>query len=174
MKPKWSVLAVYEDAESRQLAVQFCDCLVQRFWAECALDLSWCDWKGLAHPVAAREAGKKACDAELVIVALSPLGTIPGHVKVWLELAFQSRGEREGVLVGLPEAPPGYSAEAATTHMYLRKLAHQAGMDYLTAVPENLPTRVPESAEACNQRATQVTSVLDSILRYSSLPPRML
>jgi hypothetical protein len=174
MKAKWSILALYEDPDARQLAVQFCDGLMQRFWAESGFDLSWCDWKGLEHPVSAEEAAKKAREADLIIVALSGQGMIAQHVKGWLELAVQDRGEREGVLVGLPDAAPSYDAEAAVTQMYLRKLAHQAGMDYLTAVPQSLPTRVPESTEAYNQRATQVTSVLEKILSYTSVPPPLL
>jgi hypothetical protein len=63
------------------------------------------------------------------------------------------------------------SAAGAATQGVLRKMAHAAGMDYLTTVPDCLPTEVPDSLDACNQRATQVTSVLDNILSYSPQPP---
>ena len=174
MKSKWSVLALYENAEARQLAVQFCDGLVQRFWIESGFDLSWCDWSAVEHPGSSKEAAKKAREADLIIVALGPAGVIALQVQRWLEAAVQERGEREGVLVGLPNSEAAYDGEAVMTQMYLRKLAHQAGMDYLTAVPEHLPTRVPESTDAYNQRATQVTTVLDKILNYTNLPPRLL
>ncbi len=174
MKSKWSVLALYENTDARDLAVQFCDGLVHRFWPECGFDLSWCDWSGLEHAASAREAAAKAQEADLIIVALSPQAVIPVEVSSWLELALRNRGEREGVLVGLPDPEPGYDAEAAATQLYLRKLAHQAGMDYLTAVPEHLPFRVPDSTDAYTQRATQMTSVLDKILSHTSLPPRLL
>jgi hypothetical protein len=174
MNAKWSVLALYENRGARQLAVQFCDGLVHRFWAEYGFDLTWCDWEGLEHPVSARDAATKARDADLIIVALSALGTVPQHVQAWLDLALKERGEREGVLVGLPDAEPGRDASAAATQLYLRKLAHRAGMDYLTTVPQYLPTRVPETTEACNLRATQVTKVLDQILSHASVPPRVL
>jgi hypothetical protein len=170
MKAKWSVLAVYENGDARQAAVQFCDSLVQRFWSEFGFDLGWCDWTELEQSVSARESGKRAQEADLIVVAPSQ-GTIPSPVKSWLELALKQRGDREGVLVGLPRPEGELCASAAGTQAYLRKLAHEAGMDYLTAVPECLPTNVPESADAYTQRATQVTSVLDSILRYSPLPP---
>jgi hypothetical protein len=174
MKTNWSVLSFYEDGEARQLAVQFCDGLVQRFWSESAFDLSWCDWAGLAHPLSANEAGKKALQADLIVVALNASGTIPLAARNWLERAVQNRGAREGVLVGLPGADPGCDAKTAATQMYLRKLAHQAGMDFLTAVPQSLPVRVPDSTDAYNQRASQVTSVLDKILNYTALPPQLL
>jgi hypothetical protein len=174
MKSKWSVLALYEDADARHLAVEFCDGLVHRFWAESGFDLSWCDWNGLDHPISASEAAKKAHEADLIVVALSGQRIIPQHVKGWLDLAVQGRGEREGILVGLPDAQPGDDAAGAARQMYLRKLAHQAGMDYLTAVPQSLPTRIPESADSYNQRATQVTSVLDKILSHTCAPPPLL
>lgn len=169
MKAKWSVLALYENAQARQLAVQFCDGLVQRFWTEFGFELNWCAWSELSS-----EVGQRAREAGLIIVALGGRGNIPLHIKDWLELTLQNRAEREGVLVGLPGLELGCDPEAAATQMYLRKLAHHAGMDYLTAVPESLPTRVPESADAYNERATQVTSVLDKILNSTSPPPRML
>jgi len=170
MKAKWSVLVVYEDKDARQLAVQFCDSLVQRFWAEFGFELSWHDWRELEDAAMAEAAGKKACEADLLIVAPSGRNIMQRHVKDWLELTLKQRGDREGVLVGLPGVDET-SAISAATQVYLRKLAHESGMDYLTAVPESLMANVPESADAYTQRATQVTSVLDSILRYSPAPP---
>lgn len=174
MKSNWSVLSLYEDGHARQLAVQFCDGLVQRFWSESAFDLSWCDWDGLEHPVSAKEAASKALAADLIIVALNDSGTIPLPVRNWLERAVKDRDAREGVLVGLPGTEPGCEAKAAAMQMYLRKLAHQSGMDFLTAVPQSLPVRVPDSTDAYNQRASQVTTVLDKILSYTALPPQLL
>jgi hypothetical protein len=170
MKTKWSVLAVYENGDARQLAVQFCDSLVQRFWSEFGFDLGWCDWSELEQPVSARDSGKRAQEADLIVVAPSR-GTIPSSVKSWLELALKQRGDREGVLVGLAGPEGEICASAGGPQAYLRKLAHDAGMDFLTTVPECLPAKVPESADAYTQRATQVTSLLDSILRYTPLPP---
>jgi hypothetical protein len=172
MNAKWSVLAVYEDADARQSAVQFCDCLVQRFWLDFGFDLAWSDWAALEDSASAKEASDGAARANLIIMAPGRRGSMPMHVKSWLEFSLKNRGDREGVLVGLPGAEPECGAgTAAATQAYLRKLAHEAGLDYLDAVPECLPAGVPDSADACNQRATQVTSVLDSILRYSPLPP---
>jgi hypothetical protein len=91
----------------------------------------------------------------------------------WLEQALRDRGDREGILVGLPKPEEGLSVGAAATQVYLRKLAHAAGMDYLTAVPESLAAFVPDLSEASYQRATQVTSVLGTILSHSP-PPRRL
>ena len=127
MKAKWSVLAVYENSKSRDLAVQFCDLLVQRFWSQCGFDLAWCNWAELEDPMSAKEAGKKATEADWIIVAPNPSTIIPIVVKGWLERALKARGEREGVLVGLPGSQADLSAGTAATQGYLRKLAHAAG-----------------------------------------------
>lgn len=174
MKAKWSVLAVYENEAARAVAMQFCDGVVQRFWPEFSLDLGWLNWEDLENTRAASEAQQQAGTADLILIAASPRGNLPNHVSWWLELALHRRADKEGVLVGLPLPETGLSVEAAATQVYLRKLAHRNGMDYLTAVPENLPCGEAESAESYNARATQMTSVMDTILHHSPLPQRML
>ena len=95
MKANWSVLALYDNAEAQQLAVQFCDRLVQRFWGDCGFDLSWCDWAALEHPGSANEASRKIHEADLIIVAPSPGKMMPLQVRHWLESLLRERGERE-------------------------------------------------------------------------------
>jgi len=173
MNAKWSVLAAYENPSARQLAMEFCDGLVQRFWPELCLELSWYEWDDLEKSDRAKEAAHKATTAKIMILATGPRGAIRPEIKRWIELALHGRRDREGVLVGLPVPESGLTPEAASTQVYLRKLAHQSGLDYLTEVPQGLPLRMPESAESCRMRATQVTSVLDTIL-HQAPRPRML
>ena len=82
------------------------------------------------------------------------------------------RSEREGALVGLVLADrhsrPGEIA--CLKEIYLRHAAHRAGMDYLSQVPPVLPKAMPDSLDMYRERAGQVTSVLDEILR-TGLPP---
>ncbi|HZR18547.1 MAG TPA: hypothetical protein VFE51_14745 [Verrucomicrobiae bacterium] len=175
MKTKWAVLAVYQDAAAREAAVKFCDGLVQRFWPETSFDLDWHDWQTLGDNEPAQQARQKVQDANIIIIASSSGGTIEPFVRRWLELALSQRSDREGILVGLSAETDGpLRAEAAATQQYLRKLAHQSGLDYLTSVPPSLCYSVPETIEACNLRATQVTSVLDKILHRATVPPSML
>jgi hypothetical protein len=173
MKAKWSVLAVYKDGIARQTAVEFCDKLVQRFWSKFSFDLNWCEWASLENDLAANSVDRKAREADLIIFVTGDFGKIPLYLENWLEQALHGRADREGILVGLPKPETGLSVEVATTQLYLRKLAHASGMDYLTDVPESLAAFVPDLSEASYHRATQVTSVLDTILSRSP-PPRTL
>ena len=174
MKAKWSVLALYENEAAREVAMRFCDAIVQRFWPRCTITLNWAKWSELEERGGAEEAEKQAGEADLILIATSPKGVLSSHVSWWLELALRKRGDREGVMVGLPLPNTGLDSDATATQVYLRKLAHQHGMDYLTAVPNELPVFEPESEESYNSRATQMTTVLDTILRRPSNPPRLI
>ena len=174
MNAKWSVLALFEDAAARQLAMEFCDSLVQRFWPELSFELSWYNWGDLQKPGGAKEAGLKVAEAQILIMATDPRRKILPEIKNWLELSLHARGDREGILIGLPVLGPGASCEAALNQQYLRKLAHQSGLDFLTSVPQSLRYGESESVEFLQTRATQVTRVLDKILHHSPTPPAML
>ena len=171
MNTNWSVLAVFQGASAREPAVSFCDALVQRFWPRTTFELVWLDWDSLHESDSAKRANLTATQADMLILATAQQGKIDLHVKTWLESALHNRGEREGVLVGLSAGEgSALTTESAGTQQYLRKLAHQNGLDYLTTVPTSLSYGVPDTTEACNLRATQVTSVLDTILHR--VPPR--
>ena len=47
MKATWSVVILFEDAQTREKAVKFCDQLVERFWANCEFRLTWMEFSAL-------------------------------------------------------------------------------------------------------------------------------
>jgi hypothetical protein len=174
MNPKCLLLVIFNGASARDEAVRYCDSLAGRFWPDFSFEVSWCDWADLSDPVRAKEADQKAEQAEFIVIASASSKDLPNEVKSWLELALHGRGDREGVLVGLPVAGNVPRAKDPLTELYLRKLAHMSGMDYLNALPQSLTHLFPESFEPYNTRATQVTSVLDRILHQPTQPTRML
>ena len=161
MKTTWPIVVVYEDDRVKQKAVEFCDELLKRFWAEGGVDIDWLEVERLEHPKTARVAGKKAAEAEYVIVALRAEGGIPEGIKAWIESWLHLRGDREGALVGLV----GSHAGGREKHLYLRNAAMRGGFDYLTEVPQAIAQPIPDSLEYCTLRAQQVTGVLTDILR---------
>ena len=76
-------------------------------------------------------------------------------------------------------ARPGASADirarAYQISKIVRNIAHRAGMDYLTQVPETIGRAIPDSLASCSERADRVTSVLDEILHQKTVPapPRL-
>jgi hypothetical protein len=173
MNEKWSVLALFQGSAARVTAVDFCDALVQRFWPRTTFELSWFDWEELLEGSAADSAARTAKEVDLVLVAAAQKGILQPHIRRWLEVSLHERGEREGILAGLCAPETGVTTESAATQQYLRKLAHQNGLDFLTGVPTSL-SQSPDNTEAYILRATKVTSVLDTILHSIPPPPRML
>jgi hypothetical protein len=164
MKPTWSVAVLYDDVEAREAATVFCDQLVQKFWAEFQFDVSWWPFTAAKEPRAAKEAAKKAAQAELLIFAPHPDREIPPELVDWVELWLTLRGRREGAMARTGTAS---THAGARNELYLRNVAHRAGVDYLTDVPQTIRESIPESPESCTARAEQMTSVLDEILHHS-------
>lgn len=172
-KAAWSVVVVHEDAAAREQAVDYCDQLVKRFWARFEFEVSWWSFSLLQTQAVAVDAAAKAARADLVIISSLQRGDFPLPVKGWMEGWLSRRGDREGILTGLLGPGAAESGLEAPKHLYLRRLAHSGGMDYLTQVPQNISRSIPESLEFYTQRAAQVTSVLDEILHQQALPPLM-
>lgn len=171
MKATWSVAVVYEDRETREGAVACCDHLVARFWAGRELDVEWWSFGQLLTPESAQRALQKAAGADVMIFATRPQGAMPLEVQAWVERWLNQRGDREGTLIGVMGPDAGH--DTAERHVYLRKVAHRGGMDYLTDAAQYIWQDMPESAEFYNERAERVTSVLNEILHQEQAPPRL-
>ena len=167
-KVEWLVTILYGDDRSREEARRFCDKLIERFWRQHRFEVQWYSFDELEQTKAAKMAAQNASRSNLMIFAARPEVEIPFGVREWVEVWLEQRGEREGALVGL--FGPEEKANAAAKHIYFREVAHRAGMDYLTQVPETISEPIPDSIEAYDARANRVTSVLSEILRKNPMP----
>jgi hypothetical protein len=173
MKIDWSVMVVYEDTERREAAVRFCDLLIERFWDRYGFYLSWWSFASLMETASVEVQIEKALEADLIIVAAGPEGEMPAPVQVWFDSWLGQRGDREGAIIALNDPGSGSDEARVGRFVYLRSVAHRAGMDYLTQVPEGVLPGIPESVDSFNERARQMTSVLDTIL-HTQPPPHLL
>jgi hypothetical protein len=168
MKETKSLAVIYEDAEARQAAVAFCDCLIKRFWDEFDFDVSWWQFDALESSDTAREAARKASGADFVVFGSRSGEAIPSRsLTNWVELWLETRGQHEGALVSLPSPQAASGFETTAFSLYLRAVAHRAGMDYISDIPQGLAHPIPESPDSCTKRAEEVGSVLDEILHAS-------
>jgi len=172
MKANLSVVVVYDDAASREQAVQVCEHLIARFWADRDLDLGWWSCAQMGELVASSEALDKASRADLIVFALQPDGDLPATLQNWIEECVSLRGDREGLLLHL-SGDSKESESASGRHVFLRHAAHRGGMDYLTHEPQTLSWSQPDSPDSITARAESVTRVLDEILHAQPAPPRL-
>lgn len=128
----------------------------------------------LEQSTAATEAAEKAAQADLLLFSAPPEGHFPAHVKEWVETWLIRRGDREGLLAGLLEPTENSRSQEGQKHTFLRNAAHRGAMDYLTRVPEDVSRSIPDSLDSYTERADQVTSLLDEILRQQPTPPHLL
>ena len=173
MKSMWSVIVLFEDAQIREKAVQFCDQLVKRFWTGCEIKMDWLEFAALANPNAARDAHAKARSADVIVFATRPEGPVPAVVIEWVETCLANRTDREGTLTGLIDSGANLTGWAAEKHAWLRSVVYRAGMDYLTGVSQEINTQIPDSLESFSECAWQVTSVLDEILHKPVQSPAL-
>jgi len=169
MKAIKAMAVVYQNAEAQQSAIRFCDGLVSRFWEQFEFEISWWSLKQLEAQDSGKEAAKKAGTADVVIFATEGSHRVSSSFERWVELWLHEREEREGVLVNLFSSSGAKDLTTSQVSLHLRSLAHRAGMDYLTEMPEGLSHPIPESVDSCAERAQQVTTLLHEILR-SPLP----
>lgn len=169
----WSVVVVFEDKRAREKAVKFCGQLVERHWASCEFGMTWLTFSALEDVGAARDAAAKIRGADIVVFAARAEGPLPSAVTEWVEGWLANRQDREGMLAALIDSGPIPSGWAADKHSWLRNVAHRAGMDYVTQVPQDITRPIPDSLDSFSERAEQVTSVLDEILHKPVPPPRL-
>ena len=173
-QPAGSVIVVYENPAVRELAVGFCNKFACESCADVGLGGSWYSFEELTVPARMEAAAEVAVGADLLAFSVTASGDLPAAIKLWTEIWLRRRGEREGWLVGLVlEDGAELRRVACLKEIYLRHLAHRAGMDYLSHFPAKIPRAIPDSLDSFNRRAEQVTPVLDEILhtRFVSIPP---
>lgn len=162
MKSVWSVVTVDEGARARKTAIEFCESLIQRFWRRFDFEVSSWSFSDLERPEACSEAARKAVAADIIVFATEMGHALPWYIQGWIEQWVAERKEKEGSLAALwvPNLAPENHHLA-----YLRKVAHRAGMNFLTQVPEHIPDPLSDCPEVYAARAREMTSVMDDILR---------
>ena len=164
------ILVVSDSTEARERALRACSHLLSE---TADSGIHWCSPRSLNDPRHAEEMAKNAVVSDMIIFSGTADGDFTPELKLWLEGWLFKRSSREGVIIGLFSSPSGRLREVASLkEMYLRESAHSAGLDYLSHLPTG-PRMIPDSLDAYNVRAVQVTSVLDEILqtRIPAPPP---
>jgi hypothetical protein len=164
MKKKHSVVVLWQDADDRQVSKQYCDELIRRFWDRFDIRVEWFEVETLSNPVIRTEATRLACEAELIIYALKE-APMPQRLSGWTEETLSRRCDKEGALVLL--APSRHTRN----ELILRNVAHRAGLDFITELPQSLNGNLPDSPELYRDRAHQMSGLLTEILQRPPVVP---
>jgi hypothetical protein len=158
------ILLVYEDGPAREHAIRSTPDLVELHPIESGSRVAWRSFAELSDAARAAESATDAATADLVIFAISTKGDLPQEIKLWIETSLVKRSEREGAIVCLVarHAIPGELA--GVKEIYLRHVAHRAGMDYLSQIPSASAITMPDSLDSYTERSRQITSLLADIL----------
>ena len=168
----FSAIVLYEDLATRHRAMQICDRLVHRFWADVEFDFSWWRFDFLHDSALAGDAVHLAARSELILLAAHAGRELPAAVKNWIESWLAIREPGFGVLVAMIGTEADRLRGLSPIHVYLREAAQRANMDYLPQVVDAPLGMLDTSIETIAKRAEKVTSLLDDILHRPPTPLR--
>lgn len=158
-------ILLYESPQSREQ-------LLNRFGKEAEAHLERGQWLSFGE-VTSRDTLEeilgKLLSAEVIVVAAAAEGDFTDEFKSWINDWVARRNDREGALVGIFHDQKTVNL-ASRKEVYLRHAAHLAGMDYLSRLPLQTVQTVPDSLDTFSERADQMTSVLDTILKNRPAP----
>lgn len=166
----FSIVVAYEDTATRDQAIILCDHLVEQLWEDLEFEVNWLRFDYLADPRIAADAMAAAASADMVIFSARADAELRPAAKSWIDGWVIKRDNREGVLVSMIGGDP--VREISPTHLYLRGVAQQARMDYLSNVTDALSESVSGPIEALVHGAEKMLPAADRFLQQGSPPSR--
>jgi hypothetical protein len=161
-----SVVIAYEDAGTRDRAIDVCQGTIQQQWRGFKLDCTWWKFDLLHHPAVAEAAVEAAAEADLFICSVRAENDLPAVVKAWVERWLPKQTEREGALIVLVEGRDDEPAVRAPAVSYLQRVASAAKMTFFARFFKRRDEPANFSPETLRQSANVVTDVLSEILSY--------
>jgi len=170
-----SVVVIYETLAARELAADSCEKFVIQAHLSPIPEVHQYSFDDLLSSSSKEKVTQAAADADVLAFAFDSSGDLPRGVKLWTEELLVRQASRGGLLVGLVSAKETeVRGVACLKEIYLRHLAHRAGMDFLTHFPVGVLRTMPDSLDSFTQKANRVTPLLDEILRsrwVTHIPP---
>lgn len=169
----WPVTVIYDGPEQRRRALEMCDGLMSRFWAELEFDFQWWPSSALWENTSAKAAGDHARKAKMILLALQPGGDLDAALRRWLERSLSERVGGAGALIVLFAGAEGEQPDPRK-ETWLRDLSERCGLDFFVSAVPAVPESLPATVEEYRSRADLCGSVMESILRQPHLPPFLL
>ena len=131
-------------------------------------EFDWAAFRSIENGTVGEAFFQKAAGAQALIVAARSEGDFSPRLKSWLDRWAFKRANAKGILIGL-FADRKTTNLPTTKELFLRQMAHQGGVEYRSRLEP--AGNVPDSLESYSERAGQVTTVLDNILKNRPTAP---
>ena len=164
------VLVLYEDTATRQRGLVACDYLVNKFWTDIEFKFHWWRIDFLGDSSFAATAADIGSRANLIFLCSRMASEPSSTLKRWFDTWIGRRLEREGLLVnlttgGIPTRLPH------ERELFLREISRRAALDYLGTFPQTSTGTLPSSTADAEERANQMSALLDTLLHEGHPPP---
>jgi hypothetical protein len=160
-----AVIAHEHDPASGERVKQLCRSLDAELGGELHFEFGWWDFGQLGDSQQLHTAAEQVADADLILLSVHAGNELPRPVQDWIEAGLARRCKHGGavaVLLG-PAHVPGESGWPLDS--YLRYLAEQADMEFWASTPCETSEPMPASLDVFTARASEVTTVLENILK---------
>lgn len=168
---KCRVAVLYEDTPARERAVWLGHHLALQLTGDLEFEFSWWRFRYLGDPQIADAAAEAASDADILIFSARADSEVPEELREFIDLWLHHRGDGAPVLVPLVEPATAEAIAASPLARLLQDTARNLGMECL--LPDQLRESYlfSEPMFGLQNRAHQVTNVLDNILHNAGRPP---
>lgn len=160
-----NVLVAYDNLGAGIQAKHFCDRLDQNLAPRDELLLSFWSLSALQLPPLARAAEDEAAQTGLLIVAINGDEALSPPVKRWISRCARRMRANGGAIAAQLHDILRMNQELSPAYVYLKHIAHDAGLDFFSEVVEPAGEKLDDSIESLHQRAHMCSPVLDGILQ---------
>ena len=140
-RAKFNVAIIYEDGAAGKRAKHFYDRVIRELVDECDFSLELWSFQVLAVPEIGNSAAKAAAQADFVVLSMHRKAQLSARTKDWIERWSGLITDNKSALVALLDQPGMKRAKAASTLVYLRKVADRKGISFYTHTIFDLSTK---------------------------------
>jgi hypothetical protein len=133
-KPVFQALVVYEDFAAGRQATDTCNLLMAKLGDEFELRCSMWKFEVLRNAKLNQMAAAEATEADAIIIAVHGASPLPEEVTHWIEAWLPLRDDHPAALIALVDSAFHRGDQPSAAHDFLRGVAAEAKMDFLTQV----------------------------------------
>jgi hypothetical protein len=173
-EPKFpfDLVVAYEDALTRERALQLYDHLAQQLLNDYDFQCSWWKFEHLQNTTLRSRAADAALEANMIIVSLRAQPALSPVQQAWMEDWVPRRDNSKAALVALIAGAGKSGSEPAPMLALLQNAARKGRMDFFTQGFDTTQTPQDSLVDSIARRANVVTPVMHQILHHRMPTPR--